>query len=56
VTTVADPHFALNELDTLHTHPAPRLFAEIAAPCRSFSEWWTRVTAAAAQNPSEPPR
>jgi deoxyribodipyrimidine photo-lyase len=56
VTTVADPHFALDELDTLHTRPAPRLFAEIAKPCRSFSDWWTRVTAAALQNPCAPPR
>jgi len=56
VSTVADPHFALHSLDTLRTHPAPRLFAEIAAPCRSFSEWWTRVTAPAAQNPTAPPR
>jgi len=56
VSTVADPHFSLEQLDTLHTHPAPRLFAEIAKPCRSFSDWWTRVTAAAAQNPSAPPR
>jgi deoxyribodipyrimidine photo-lyase len=56
VTTVADPHFALDELDTLHIRPAPRLFAEIAQPCRSFSDWWTRVTAAAMQNASAPPR
>jgi deoxyribodipyrimidine photo-lyase len=56
VRTVADPHFALDELDTLHTQPAPRLFAEIAKPCRSFSDWWTRVTAAATQNPSAAPR
>jgi deoxyribodipyrimidine photo-lyase len=47
VSTVADPHFSLPELAALDTHPAPRLFADIERPCRSFSQWWTRVMAAA---------
>ena len=46
VSTVADPHFSLRELDTLGTRPAPRLFTDIDRPCTSFSQWWTRVSVA----------
>ena len=51
VSTVADPHLSLPELTTLNTLPAPRLFAAIDRPCHSFSQWWSRVTAAAMRAP-----
>jgi deoxyribodipyrimidine photo-lyase len=54
VTTVADPHFSLGGLETLHTRPAPQLFAGIDRPCNSFSQWWSHVTAALNVSPRVP--
>ena len=42
VRTVADPHLDLSAL--AQVQPAPTLFAEVARPCTSFSQWWTRTT------------
>ncbi|MCX7279166.1 MAG: deoxyribodipyrimidine photolyase [Burkholderiales bacterium] len=42
VRTVADPHIDLGAI--AQVQPAPTLFAEVAHPCTSFSQWWTRST------------
>ena len=42
VHTVADPHVDLSAL--AQVQPAPLLFAEVARPCTSFAQWWTRTT------------
>ncbi|BDT66948.1 hypothetical protein os1_11150 [Comamonadaceae bacterium OS-1] len=42
VRTVADPHIDLSTV--AQVQPAPALFAEVARPCTSFSQWWTRTT------------
>lgn len=44
VRSVAEPHLA-PWLDTWAAcDPAPELFAPVAQPCRSFSQWWSRST------------
>jgi deoxyribodipyrimidine photo-lyase len=42
VRALADPHLDLSAL--AQVQPAPHLFAEVARPCTSFSQWWTRST------------
>lgn len=51
VSTVANPHLSQGALATFDLRPEPRVFADVARPCASFSQWWARVTAAAAQDP-----
>ncbi|WP_295953503.1 FAD-binding domain-containing protein [Rhodoferax sp.] len=41
VRTVADAHVDLSAF--AQVEPAPLLFAEVARPCTSFSQWWTRT-------------
>jgi deoxyribodipyrimidine photo-lyase len=44
VQTLDDPHIAALLPAGVRRRPAPMLFAEVARPCASFSQWWSRVT------------
>jgi deoxyribodipyrimidine photo-lyase len=44
VQTLDDPHLAALLPAGVRRRAAPKLFAEVARPCASFSQWWSRVT------------
>jgi deoxyribodipyrimidine photo-lyase len=44
VRTLADPHMRALLPPRVEQQPVPRLFAPVARPCASFSQWWREAT------------
>jgi deoxyribodipyrimidine photo-lyase len=49
VATWADPHVEAELPAFVQRRRSPALFAEVAEPCRSFSQWWARALAGVKQ-------